>query len=88
MDSTNVQPRKYRKSLQICLKKGLHHLPKHVLSPKLKGPTGKAKKCMFEQLDTNLYEAEARMVAFRVIKFDIFPKVFIIINGECANPWP
>ena len=73
MDSTNVQPRKYRKSLQICLKKGLHHLPKHVLSPKLKGPTGKAKKCMFEQLDTNLYEAEARMVAFRVTRSRLRP---------------
>ena len=39
----------------------ISHLPKKLVEP----TTEKGKRCLFEEIDSNIYEEEARMVAFR-----------------------
>ena len=44
------------------------HYSMHCLPPRLIEPTtDKASKCLYEIIDPNIYENEARMVAFRTI---------------------
>lgn len=44
--------------------KTLKSYPAHCLPSRLKKHNGKAKKCGFEDINLNLYEPEAKMVAF------------------------
>lgn len=48
------------------------HYAENCIPAKLKEPTGKAKKCAFEEILPNIYEHDAHMVAFRVVRDRLF----------------
>ena len=58
--------REHFKNLKInfCVDETKQHYPEHCLPEKLNKRTGKARHCSFEEICSNLYEKEARMVAF------------------------
>jgi hypothetical protein len=47
--------------------------PESVIPSKLKKRTGKAQKALFEEIDNNLYEKEARMITFHTHVNRIYP---------------
>lgn len=50
--------------VQFSMEKILADYPTHCLPNRLNKRTGKARKCLFDELDINLYDTEAKMVAF------------------------
>ncbi|CAC5386925.1 unnamed protein product [Mytilus coruscus] len=51
-------------NIDLCMDKVLRDYPVNIFPTSLNKRTGKAKKCLYEEIDVNLYEKEARMVTF------------------------
>lgn len=60
-------------TFDLGMKKTYEDYPKKFIPTKLNPRTGKAKNCQFENLDMNLYNSEARLVAFYTTVDRIYP---------------
>ena len=61
--------------------------PESVIPSKLKKRTGKAQKALFEEIDNNLYEKEARMITFHTHVNRIYPWIKTLSTLFIISIW-
>ncbi|CAC5421878.1 unnamed protein product [Mytilus coruscus] len=60
-------------NIDLCMDKVLREYPVNIFPTNLNKRTGKAKKCLYKEIDVNLYEKEAKMVTFYTFLAHIHP---------------